>query len=273
MSANLQSKTAKAQALGRKQTSEAKPALKTYMAKDGHVDQETMNAAMVENSGTGLTNNGKPLTKAQRAARAKAEQAVALANHNAIAAKAAKTPVQPKVLKVGSGAAIGVATGAMDGQPHTKRAVQEARAREAAAAKQAGKIVAKDTGGNVVYVDPKNPLLVNGVLHPNATRAGEAKRLIAASKSAKLASGAKTSTPKANTTTTRQTGDRAYTKGKESYAGKQGSWTAYMVQLAIAHTSTEKAKAAHAAKAPADYAKKALDFKWMEAKGYISFTK
>jgi len=123
------------------------------------------------------------LTSAQKQAllaanKAKRAEAAAKTTATLAKQKAAAKPA-PQVLKVGSGAAIGVATGAMDGQPHTKQAVKEAREREANEAKRDGLVLAKNIAGHPVYVKPDSKLLVAGVLYQNATRASEARMQMA----------------------------------------------------------------------------------------------
>jgi hypothetical protein len=70
-------------------------------------------------------------------------------------------------------------------------------ATDAAAEAQAGRVKAKDIGGNEVEVDKDDPNLVGDVLYPNKTRANEAKRLQeTAAKPEKAPPKAKSAAPK-----------------------------------------------------------------------------
>lgn len=62
-------------------------------------------------------------------------------------------------------------------------------------------------------------------------------------------------------------GDRAYTPGKTANGSKPATWTHYMIATALAHKSTAAAEAAHAK--GGKFPGKKLDWKWMDAKGYI----
>jgi len=50
---------------------------------------------------------------------------------------------------------------------------------------------------------------------------------------------------------------------------REGSWTKFMVETILAHTTTDDAKAA--CKKSKEYGDKKLDFTWAAAKGYIAF--
>jgi hypothetical protein len=194
----------------------------------------------------------KNITKARRA-----ETNLAKANAAKLADIKAKTPAKPDAPKAkGSGALIGVAQGALDGQPHTKRAVEEARRRA---------------------LQGDDPLVVDGVKFPNVTRANDARKAKAQAEADRKAgkTPAPKATPKAAKTkpapTPKAVADRAYAPGKTIYVAKAaGTWTEYMVNTALAHKSTAAAQAAHKSSGRPDAAKP-LDFKWMADKGYIAF--
>lgn len=62
---------------------------------------------------------------------------------------------------------------------------------------------------------------------------------------------------------------RVYVRGRNTYTGRPGTWTSYMVRTVLAHTSVRDAEEAH--RKSTEYSAKRLDFTWMEAKGYISW--
>lgn len=185
----------------------------------------------------GLTKDERAQLDASRARTAKEEADAKQENDRVLATVTKKAKAKPE-LKIGSGAAVGVAQGAMDGQPHTKRAVEEARKKYAAL---------------------------------NPTRAADAK-LIAAQPVKVKETKVKAPRPKAEPKPKAAPAVRSYSKGPTDYTGKPGSWTAFMVAHALKHKDTAKATAAY--EKLADYTannKKPLDFRWMDAKGYIKF--
>lgn len=207
-------------------------------------------------------------------------EAQAKASNAAKLATAVRKQAAAPTLAKGSGALIGVAQGALDGQPHTRQAVKEARAKAQAALTQGGMVRAKDIAGNTVTVASTDPCLVHGVLYPNKSRANDARRAYTAQEladakaaaSGKPAPSKQAKAPRAPPKRAPASKvDRKYAKGATAYTGAAGTWTAYMVAHALAHKSTDAATAAHkagAAKA-GQRADKPLDFKWMDAKGYI----
>lgn len=239
--------------------------------------------------------------EANAKATAKAEGDAKASNTAKLAANAKRLVPTPKApLQKGSGALIGVAQGAMDGQPHTKQAVAEARAKASQAAKEVphlksvmpadrpeflrtqavGKVQA-DFGGNKVWCAPSDPWLVNGVLAPNATIASDLRKAAEAKAAkpthtvlgagGKPAKAAKAKTPTAPKTPRAPAADRKYSKGANTYGGLATTWTHYMIQVTLRNKSTDAAKADHAksaAKAGFPPAKP-LDFKWMDMKGFI----
>lgn len=195
---------------------------------------------------------------ARQAATLAAETMAARANAAAIANHKQSTAPKPAAKKTGSGALVGVADGAMDGQPHTKLAVEQARKRlleEARAAVKGPLVDAK--GRTVLNATRANEARKDALAIANGTKQAPAPRAKPAPQ-AKAVKGPRVAT------------DRDYKAGKVEFDRKAGTWTHYMVTLALKHTSTAAANAAHAKCKDADYAKKALDFKWMDAKGFIA---
>lgn len=201
------------------------------------------------------------------------ERATELTNRSSrqrdkVAAIVAKTtapkPDMAKASPRGGGSAIGVAKGAMDGQPHTKLAVEQARKRERAEAAQAGQVQARDMGGNLVYVDPKSKLLYDGKLFPNASLMSAYKL-----EQARTAKKVKPAEPKAERKmpTPPPAADRKYAKGAKAIEAKPGSWREYMLKTIQAYKSTDAAKAAHLKSGQFVGAK--LDFGWAGQQGYI----
>lgn len=217
----------------------------------------------------------RPAKMAANVAKDRAEEAAAAKSNAKVLAALPKTKAVAPTLAKGSGALVGVAAGAMDGQPHTKLAVAQARARLLAEQRgEADAVLAK-----LVREEKATPKLVQGTAFPTAKaaalRRAEVRKLIefgaakpkadpTAPKAAKAAPKAKApAAPKA-------TADRAYAKGPNAYSGAAGSWTAYMVELALRFKSTDAAKAAHAK--GGQFPGKALDFKWMaDTKGFIAW--
>lgn len=113
-----------------------------------------------------------PAAKAKNITIAKREEAkAAQSNHTALASRRPKASA-PKELEKGSGALVGVAKGAMDGQPHTKRAVEEARVRMNGETREAETklVIAK------LEAEAKTaPKFVSGVEFPSA-KAAAARR-------------------------------------------------------------------------------------------------
>lgn len=64
--------------------------------------------------------------------------------------------------------------------------------------------------------------------------------------------------------------DRAYKVLKKENAGREGSWTQFMIETIQAHTSTDDAKAACAKSK--EFGDKKLDFGWAEKQGYIKLS-
>lgn len=207
-------------------------------------------------------------------AKAAASNAAVLA-----AAKANAAPPPAKVLEVGSGAAVGVAKGATDGQPHTAQAVREAAARAKAQGKPMGN---PDPLRGKTRLTVQQALTHAGVRYAKLSPVNSKRRHlgwetisvdangyflgpVAASAIAKVAAPKAKAEPKAAT----PKADRAYKPGPTAFSGKAGTWTEYMVQTALAHKTTQAATAAHKASGRDD-AGKPLDFKWMDAKGYIA---
>jgi hypothetical protein len=60
----------------------------------------------------------------------------------------------------------------------------------------------------------------------------------------------------------------AYVAGPSKYYGRAGTWTYYMVQAILTHTTTRDANQAHAASG--QYLEKRLDFNWMLQHQYIT---
>lgn len=211
------------------------------------------------------------------AAKFAAEEKAARASNDAKLAAAPKRAPEPKVLAKGSGALVGVAQGAMDGQPHTKLAVAEARKRMAAEARgETDAVLAK-----LAKEEAATPLKVMGTEFASL-KAAKAKRASVraslefaakqprpdptAPKAAKPAKPAKAKpAPKA-------AADRAYTVPKTATAvdAKPGSWRLHMLTMIVSHKSTAAAKAAHVASGK--FAGQALDFNWSAKQGYITFS-
>lgn len=93
---------------------------------------------------------------------AAAEAQAAKSNAAKLAARPKVQP-QPKALKTGSGALVGVADGAMDNAPHTKRAVQQKRAELMAQAKGG-------QPGEVLGITFKGPVWAKPADHKAAKR-------------------------------------------------------------------------------------------------------
>jgi hypothetical protein len=185
----------------------------------------------------------------------------------------AKKP-EPKVLQKGSGALIGVAKGAMDGQPHTKLAVEQAREREQAAKRgEVDAVLAK-----LAAEEKATPKKVSGTEFPTVKAAAARRAQVRASLefAAKQPVKASTGEPKAKATkkaaapkTPRVTANRAYAKGATKNEAKPGTWRHHMLTMIQAHKSTDDAKAAHAKSG--EYVGQALDFNWAAKQGYIAF--
>jgi hypothetical protein len=222
---------------------------------------------------------------AQRRAANKAEEqaAAALVAAATAAAKAAPKPAA-KPLPKGSGAAVGVAAGAMDGQPHTKLAVEQAR--KAAklpnghvyAVNMAGQEVTcpandpnlRTSGGRKVLFTPAQAKLFDKLSADlpkqlEMLAKGKADRALAL---ANVPAKPKAAKPAKQPSAPRVVADRKYKAGTAN-TSKAGTWTEYMVATAQAHKSTVAAQAAHVASG--QYSGKALDWKWMAAKGFIVF--
>lgn len=198
-------------------------------------------------------------------ATAKASNARTLASN-----KAKVKPAPAKPLQVGSGAAVGVAKGAMDGQPHTQQAVREARAALTKAAQQAvvkGLAQTVDIAGNkLTKVNPA--LVVNGVQYPNAARAADARKAaedVAAGKRQPAAP--KAAKPKAEPRGPRSTASQTYKPGPKVDESRPGTFRRYMLSTILAHRDTDSAKAAHAQSG--QHQKDKLNFKWAHDNGYI----
>ena len=210
--------------------------------------------------------------QANAAKTAKAEAEAREANEAKLAKLVRKQAPAP-VLAKGSGALIGVAAGATERQPHTKRAVaearkaalmEEARSTLAAIQQKPGKGLIKvltNASGKTPeygYVPADHPMAFEGKLFltqrglNNAKQAAIAKAPAADKKSAP---------PKA----AKAPADQVYTKGPNAFTGREGTWTHYMVNHVLKHKSTAQATAAQT-----EYKDKKLDFKWMNQKGFIT---
>ena len=166
------------------------------------------------------------------------------------------------------------AHGATDKAPHTKRAVAQskeaqrltdaiAKIAEALAAHNATKTKTKPTGSVASFAVLQNAQkALAAVKREQETPEERQAREAAKTPTAKAKAPAKTPTAKVN---------RTITKGPVEYTNQKGGWTLYMVTLTLKHKDTDSATAAHkagAAKA-GQRAEMPLDFKWMNAKGYI----
>jgi hypothetical protein len=212
----------------------------------------------------------KSVTKARRE-----ETKAADANAAKLAKAKAATPpkaAEPKA-KGSAPTAIGVAQGAMDGQPHTAQAVREARKAEKAAFDAIKD--AKVAEGYAYYLDPARNVqkwIKNGDRLPIG-----ALKLYPAPKATKDADGPRKSsaTPKAKASepktprAPRAQGDRKYAKGATKNEAKPGTWRHHMLTIIQANTSTEAAKAAHAKSGA--FSDQNLDFNWSAKQGYITF--
>lgn len=225
------------------------------------------------------------------AAKHKAEEAAAKKSNDAVlqANKANAKPEPKAVLKVGSGSAIGVASGAMDGQPHTKLAVEQARIAERANAKAQGLIEARTSMGQIVYVKRGDPLCrqVDGTLvrFPDAATVAKFDKLLKQWLDHKAGltewprgmgptprKDKPKAAPKVKPVPPKRVAapavDRAYTKGERKNEAREGTWTRYMLEVILKHKTTVAAQAALVT-AGGEFGGRRLDFKWADAKGYI----
>lgn len=70
----------------------------------------------------------------------------------------------------------------------------------------------------------------------------------------------------------RRNGNRNYIPGPKDFTGHRwGTWTHYMGLLILTHRSIRGARGAHILTESPAWRDKALDFKWMADKGYITF--
>lgn len=163
----------------------------------------------------------------------------------------------------------GVAQGAADNAPHTKRAVAQQRQadREAFDAIKdvnvaKGLVYVLDPARNVYSWLPKVDKWPTGACQVYPVIGGKA------TPAAKPAKGS--TTPKAKTERTpRAVADRAYTKGTKKDESKAGTWRKHMLSTILAHKTTAAATAAH--KASGQFSGNALDFNWSAKQGYIVF--
>lgn len=188
---------------------------------------------------------------------------------------AAKQPVKVTQIKAAP------AAHATEKAPHTKRALEQAKLADkvsAAADKLNAAKAALETATQAAVKAKRNDPTREAKFLAKA----QAEAEVLAAQKAWLALKREGETPeqkaarqaKAPTKTVRQpkvATNRSIAKGGTVYSNAKGGWTLYMVNIALAHKSTDEATAAHkagAAKA-GQPASKPLDFKWMAAKGYI----
>lgn len=70
--------------------------------------------------------------------------------------------------------------------------------------------------------------------------------------------------------TTRRRGNAYYKPGPNTYTGRGGTWSRYMVDTILACETTDGAEALHREKG--QYLNNRLDFNWMVKKGFITIT-
>lgn len=186
------------------------------------------------------------------------------------AAKEAKK-LNGKTTRVPSAAA----KGAVDGQPHTKRAVAEAAKRERQPW-MADEYEANRDAEHLYMLEPKsgryywwNPK--GKAEHGAAAKIKSGSVQVWPQPEAKKAERKAKSAPKTErkASAPKPAADRAYAKGTKAVEAKDGSWRKYMLDTIRAHKSTNDAKAAH--KASGQFAGQALDFNWAAKEGYITW--
>ena len=62
---------------------------------------------------------------------------------------------------------------------------------------------------------------------------------------------------------------KSYSIVNKKYEGREGTWTAYMINTILAHKAVDDAVAAHKADTKSGFSEKSLDFRFAEDKGYI----
>ena len=181
---------------------------------------------------------------------------------------------EPTVTKV----ATAPAHGATDKAPHTKRAVAEnaaatklAKAEKTLADAKAAVTVATATATKAKGAARKDAFTAKAAAELAVIAANKAVNALKREAMTPEERAATAKPAKAATKTPRVAVNRTISKGSVVYANAKGGWTFYMVTLTLKHKDTDSATAAHKdGAAKAGYpATKPLDFKWMDAKGYI----
>ena len=261
--------SAKEQALVNEANAKAEAAGRTLSVPGDAKNVERASAAQTARSTK--VNGGQPVVSVDPTGAARPGTRTATRRQNA-AAKA-----EPKVIVV----ATAPAQGATERQPHTKRAIAQAKETDKLAKAQArvdAALAAVTEASTVAKLAKRNDPERDAKFLARATAEAEllaARKALQALKREQMTPeeraakqpAKKTAAPKAP----RVTVNRTIKAGAVKYENAKGGWTLYMVTLALKHKDTDSATAAHkagAAKA-GQRADKPLDFKWMDAKGYI----